>query len=161
MANKSKIEWTRTTWNPVVGCSKVGPGCANCYAERMANRIAGAARKPPNHTSSKFRIGHLRKTRAAFRFLSIEALWGPIGDLNLDGTDWVSVGGESEPGAKPVAAAQVIDIRDQCVRSNVCASASSSGAGSVRSKTVECWKGESGTRHRNNYQNTNLLMRYM
>jgi protein gp37 len=34
--SKSKIEWTEVTWNPVVGCSKVSPGCDNCYAERMA-----------------------------------------------------------------------------------------------------------------------------
>ena len=37
--NGSKIEWTETTWNPVTGCTKVSPGCANCYAERMAKRL--------------------------------------------------------------------------------------------------------------------------
>ncbi|KKN73191.1 hypothetical protein LCGC14_0403640 [marine sediment metagenome] len=37
----SKIEWTESTWNPVVGCTKVSPGCDNCYAERMANRVRG------------------------------------------------------------------------------------------------------------------------
>ena len=36
---KSLIEWTEATWNPVTGCSKVSPGCANCYAERMAHRL--------------------------------------------------------------------------------------------------------------------------
>ena len=36
---KSKIEWTECTWNPIVGCSKVSPGCDNCYAERMAWRL--------------------------------------------------------------------------------------------------------------------------
>ena len=39
MAAHSKIEWTETTWNPVTGCSKVSPGCANCYAERLARRL--------------------------------------------------------------------------------------------------------------------------
>ena len=39
MAQKSTIEWTEATWNPVTGCSKVSPGCAHCYAERMANRL--------------------------------------------------------------------------------------------------------------------------
>lgn len=34
----SKIEWTEKVWNPVVGCSKVSPGCANCYAVNMAHR---------------------------------------------------------------------------------------------------------------------------
>lgn len=44
MAQASSIEWTQSTWNPVVGCSKVSEGCANCYAERMAKRLAAMAR---------------------------------------------------------------------------------------------------------------------
>jgi len=39
MANSSDIEWTDATWNPVTGCTKVSPGCKNCYAERMAERL--------------------------------------------------------------------------------------------------------------------------
>lgn len=39
MAAKTSIEWTESTWNPVTGCSKISPGCANCYAERMAKRL--------------------------------------------------------------------------------------------------------------------------
>jgi protein gp37 len=39
MAANSKIEWTEMTWNPVTGCTKVSPGCKNCYAERMAKRL--------------------------------------------------------------------------------------------------------------------------
>ncbi len=39
MSNKSKIEWTDVTWNPVTGCSKVSDGCKNCYAERMTARF--------------------------------------------------------------------------------------------------------------------------
>lgn len=35
----SKIAWTDVTWSPIVGCSKVSPGCANCYAEVMARRL--------------------------------------------------------------------------------------------------------------------------
>ena len=35
----SKIEWTEATWNPVTGCTKISPGCDNCYAERMAHRL--------------------------------------------------------------------------------------------------------------------------
>lgn len=38
---KSKIDWTDYVWNPVTGCSKVSAGCANCYAERHANRFWG------------------------------------------------------------------------------------------------------------------------
>ena len=35
----SKIEWTHVTWNPITGCTKVSPGCKNCYAERMSKRL--------------------------------------------------------------------------------------------------------------------------
>lgn len=35
----SKIEWTEKTWNPVAGCTKISPGCKNCYAEKMAVRL--------------------------------------------------------------------------------------------------------------------------
>lgn len=39
MGDKSAIEWTDATWNPVTGCTKVSPGCKNCYAERLAARL--------------------------------------------------------------------------------------------------------------------------
>lgn len=39
MANNSSIEWTEATWNPVVGCMLISPGCTNCYAMRMARRL--------------------------------------------------------------------------------------------------------------------------
>jgi protein gp37 len=39
MASNSQIEWTDATWNPVTGCTKVSPGCKNCYAARMARRL--------------------------------------------------------------------------------------------------------------------------
>jgi len=39
MAARSSIEWTESTWNPLTGCTKVSPGCKNCYAERMAARL--------------------------------------------------------------------------------------------------------------------------
>lgn len=42
MSGQSAIQWTDATWNPVTGCSKVSPGCANCYAETMAlTRLRG------------------------------------------------------------------------------------------------------------------------
>lgn len=40
---KSSIEWTETTWNPVTGCTKISPGCAHCYAETFAERWRGIA----------------------------------------------------------------------------------------------------------------------
>ena len=39
MGDKSRIAWTDASWNPITGCSKVSPGCANCYAETMAKRL--------------------------------------------------------------------------------------------------------------------------
>ncbi len=44
MATSSTIEWTDATWNPVIGCRKVSAGCAHCYAERMAGRLAAMSR---------------------------------------------------------------------------------------------------------------------
>ena len=41
MAWETDIEWTGATWNPVTGCTKISKGCLNCYAERMAKRLAG------------------------------------------------------------------------------------------------------------------------
>lgn len=42
----TKIEWTDATWNPLIGCSKISPGCANCYAEKMAWRLANMGQHP-------------------------------------------------------------------------------------------------------------------
>ena len=65
------------------------------------------------------RIAHLQKTSASVRFLSVEPLIAPVGKLALDGIDWVIVGGESGPGARPMAREWVIDIRNQCVAAEV------------------------------------------
>ena len=46
MADNSAIEWTDATWNPVTGCTKIGPGCDNCYAERFAERFRGVPGHP-------------------------------------------------------------------------------------------------------------------
>jgi protein gp37 len=44
VSDKSRIEWTDATWNPVTGCSKVSPGCAHCYAETLSLRFGWSAR---------------------------------------------------------------------------------------------------------------------
>lgn len=206
MAFGSDIEWTESTWNPVTGCTKVSPGCAHCYAERMARRLQmmgqpnyasgfsvaihphaltlplnwkspqvifvnsmsdlfhpdvpdyfihqvfGVMRQADWHTfqvltkrsdrladlapqlhwphnvwmgvsveNAQFctRIDCLRHVPAAVRFVSFEPLLGPVGTLNLDGIDWAIVGGESGPGARPMAPGWAIDIRDQCVHAGV------------------------------------------
>ncbi|MCG8433518.1 MAG: phage Gp37/Gp68 family protein [Gammaproteobacteria bacterium] len=206
MSTGTSIEWTDATWNPVTGCSKISPGCKNCYAERMAARLKAMGvqrysqgfdvamhpdalgiplrwRKPrrvfvnsmsdlfhddvpfeficrvfetmrqatrhkfqvltkrpkrmldvshwlpwPVHIwagvsveSSRFveRIDRLRRVPAAVRFLSLEPLLEPLGDLDLSGIDWVIVGGESGPGARPMQTEWVRDIRTQCAMQSV------------------------------------------
>jgi protein gp37 len=201
MAAGSSIEWTEATWNPATGCTKVSPGCKNCYAERMAKRLRAmgqpnyqngfqltmhahmlllperwrrprtifvnsmsdlfhkdipltfvqqvfeVARRAPWHTFQvltkrserlralspalpwspnlwmgvsvetrdyAFRIDHLVATSAQVKFLSLEPLLGPLPQLDLGGIDWVIVGGESGPRARPMDPAWVSEIRDQC-----------------------------------------------
>ena len=66
-----------------------------------------------------FRIDHLRQTGAAIKFISFEPLLGPIPDINLKGIDWVIVGGESGPRARPMVPDWAIDMRDQCIAADV------------------------------------------
>ena len=65
------------------------------------------------------RIDLLRRTSAAIKFLSLELLLGPLDSLNLDGIDWVIVGGESGRKARPMDPSWVINIRDQCLDAGV------------------------------------------
>lgn len=206
MADKSSIEWTEATWNPVTGCSKISPGCRNCYAERMSRRLQAMGcpnyvrafkvtlhehvlllpltwSKPrtifvnsmsdlfhrevpldfilkvfsvieqaPQHTfqiltkrsermrdlspdlpwpdnawmgvsvedaDSAYRIRHLQETSAKVKFISFEPLLGAIPRVSLAGIDWVIVGGESGPQARPMDAEWVKAIRDQCLAASV------------------------------------------
>jgi protein gp37 len=211
MSDNSKIEWTDATWNPVRGCSKVSPGCANCYAETFAERFRGVPGHPfeqgfdlrlvpeklaeplrwriprmifVNSMSDLFheqvpddyivnvarvmrlanwhtyqvltkraermrdllkgklrfasdqsniwwgvsvenrkhglsRVTYLREAPGRVRFLSIEPLLEDLGPFSLEGINWVIVGGESGPGARPMAKAWALAIRDQCKRANV------------------------------------------
>jgi protein gp37 len=68
---------------------------------------------------AKGRIEHLRGAPVCVRFLSVEPLIGAVGPVNLQGIDWVIVGGESGPGARPVHLDWVRDIRDQCIDQGV------------------------------------------
>lgn len=210
MGDKSAIEWTDTTWNPVTGCTKITRGCDHCYAERFSERFRGVPGHPfengfdltfreerlawpiswkrprmifvnsmsdlfhklvpdayvdqvfntmeqanwhvfqvltkrstrmmrylrrryeegraPVHIwcgvsiedrSGLSRLHHLRCAPAAVRFVSLEPLLGSLGLLDLGGISWVIVGGESGPGARPMDANWVRDIRDQCAAQNV------------------------------------------
>jgi protein gp37 len=65
------------------------------------------------------RVDDLRATRARVKFLSLEPLLGPLSNVDLRGIDWVIVGGESGPGARPMDPAWALDLRDQCGEANV------------------------------------------
>ena len=207
MSDKSKIEWTDATWNPVRGCTKISPGCAHCYAKTFAERFRGVAGSPfeqgfdlrlfpekltapfefakprlifvnsmsdlfhdgvpddyiervarvmavsPWHTyqvltkrSARMRdllcgrlqfaaqlhhigwgvsvddrrfglprVDELLESGAAMKFLSVEPLLEDLGEINFTDIDWVIVGGESGPKARPMSAEWVRPIRDHCV----------------------------------------------
>ena len=211
MSEHSKIEWTDSTWNPVRGCTKVSPGCKNCYAETFAERFRGVPDHPfefgfdlrlvpeklgqpfqwatprrifVNSMSDLFhdavsdefietvaavmlqadwhvyqiltkrpdrlqrllggklaraakaqhiwwgvsvenrqhglpRIKSLRASGASVKFLSIEPLLEDLGLFDLNKLDWVIVGGESGPRARPMEAAWVERIQKQCSRAGV------------------------------------------
>jgi len=68
---------------------------------------------------AKTRIGHLRVASARIKFLSIEPLISSIGRLDLSEIDWVIVGGESGPGARPAQIEWIREIRDQCIEQQV------------------------------------------
>jgi len=96
------------------------------FRDYMNDRYA--SRTPPRHLwvgasvedgSKASRIRHIRDTRAAIRFLSIEPLIGPMGKVDLTGIDWVIVGGESGPFARPLHVEWVRSVRDQCVAGRV------------------------------------------
>jgi protein gp37 len=65
------------------------------------------------------RINHLRETKARVKFLSLEPLLTRLRNLDLRGIDWVIVGGESGPGARPIDPDWVREIRDHCQKHNV------------------------------------------
>jgi protein gp37 len=65
------------------------------------------------------RIENLRNAQAAMRFLSVEPLLEDLGKFNLKGIDWVIVGGESGPGARPMKREWVVSVRDQSKRARV------------------------------------------
>jgi protein gp37 len=69
-----------------------------------------------NHVS---RIEQLQQTNAAVKFLSLEPLLGPLPNLHLSGIDWVIVGGESGPRARPIEKEWVVSIKDQCQNAEV------------------------------------------
>jgi protein gp37 len=86
------------------------------------------ARQAPSHiwcgvsvenASAGTRVQHLREAPATTRFLSIEPLLARIGPLSLEGISWIIVGGESGPGARPMQADWVRELRDACQEQGV------------------------------------------
>ena len=76
MAQGSAIEWTESTWNPIVGCTKVSAGCKNCYAERMAKRLGAMAK------GSEASGGNPGRTANYLRVINNRGYWN--GKLVLD-----------------------------------------------------------------------------
>jgi len=208
MAEKSLIEWTESSWNPVTGCSKISDGCLNCYAERLALRLQKmglkkyrngfkvtlhreALKEPLRWKTPRmifvcsmsdlfheevpdsfireifwvmnratqhifqiltkraerlaefadkvkwskniwagvtvesakylYRIDYLKKVPAKVKFISMEPLLGPVPEIReyLGEIDWVIVGGESGPNARPMRPEWVRDIRDACLAKGI------------------------------------------
>jgi protein gp37 len=92
--------------------------------QRMATWVNGSIGIPRNlwlgtsieSDAYAFRANHLRETSAAVRFLSLEPLLGPLPSLSLTDIDWVIVGGESGPGARPMHPDWAREIRWRCAK---------------------------------------------
>ncbi len=65
------------------------------------------------------RLDDLRRVPAAIRYVSVEPMLGPMPDFPLEGIDWIILGGESGPGARPMKKSWVIEIRNRCAQHNV------------------------------------------
>ena len=95
--------------------------------KKFVNRRYSKARVPEHiwlgtsveDSSKRSRIKHLQDTNASVRFLSIEPLIGPPGELDLRGIQWVIVGGESGPRARPMQLSWARSARDQCIAQGV------------------------------------------
>ncbi len=71
--SETAIEWTERSWNPVVGCSIVSPGCTNCYAMKMADRLEAMAPQPSGEGNPH--LLHYRGTTTRGEFLSKPPVW--------------------------------------------------------------------------------------
>ena len=64
----TKIQWTEKVWNPVTGCTKISPGCQNCYAERMSKRLAGRFGYPKDDPFKVTLHNYKSKLEEPFRY---------------------------------------------------------------------------------------------
>ena len=203
--NKTKIEWTEVSWNPITGCTKYSEGCRNCYAASFAKRLQAMGNpryvngfhvtvhkdlitqplrwKTPKmifvnsmsdlfhediseevilsifdtmnkaswhtfqvltkrverlvalsgklswsnniwmgvsieDTQSIYRCNEIKKCGAHIKFISAEPLLESISDINLQGIDWLIVGGESGPHSRRIKEEWVIELKDKAAKSN-------------------------------------------
>ena len=82
------------------------------WAAKLPNVIWGVSVENRKHGLP--RVEHLRRTKAKWRFLSIEPLLEDLGEIDFSGVDWVIVGGESGARSRPMAEQWVLPIREQC-----------------------------------------------
>ena len=71
------------------------------------------------NTDYLFRADHLKQVNASLKFVSLEPLLGPVPNLDLQGIDWVIVGGESGPKARPLRKEWIVDIKRTCEKASV------------------------------------------
>jgi protein gp37 len=94
---------------------------------RYLHRRYGKSLAPPHiwlgvsveNEDNAVRLKHLKTAQAAVKFVSFEPLLGSVGPIDLAGIDWAIVGGESGPGARPMAEEWALEIRDQCRKDGV------------------------------------------
>ena len=90
----------------------------NRYKSRLAPRHIWCGVSVEDHKATA-RIRHLQDAPLSTRFLSIEPLLGPVGDIDIKGISWVIVGGESGPNARPMKREWAIEVRDLCERKGI------------------------------------------
>ena len=88
------------------------------YGSRLAPRHIWCGVSVEDNKATA-RIRHLQDAPITTRFLSIEPLLGPVGDIDIEGVSWVIVGGESGPNARPMKREWAIEVRDLCEREGV------------------------------------------
>lgn len=74
----SKIEWTEQTWNPIVGCSLVSPGCTNCYAMAMAARIESMPNKPRHYVGLTRHVNGRKVWTGKVALAPVGTLFAPL-----------------------------------------------------------------------------------
>ena len=88
------------------------------YGSRLAPRHIWCGVSVEDNKATA-RIRHLQDAPLSTRFLSIEPLLGPVGDIDIEGISWVIVGGESGPNARPMKRDWAIEVRDLCQRKGI------------------------------------------